>query len=187
MLATPTPRSLERRWSADIGSYPAGLELVTVICVTVGEIATKYAPRRLVALDAERVRGWTVKRYGVSETRPCPPDAVVAAARKAVEDTLPDVHPDAPSHAFSVVHEDSDGCYVVVGWWSRNGLILHTRTWLSGWDDPAAWTPAGGHATACIWETVAIAHERDAWVRHMVAPPEPDPDGYVGSVVSGMF
>ena len=155
--------------------------------VTVGEVDFPYAPRSLVAFDAEQVGGWTVKRYGISATRPLPPDRVIAAARVAARDTLPPPHDGALSHAFTVVHEDADGCYVVVGWWSRNRVILHTRTWLSGWDDPAAWQPAGGHATSCIWEMVAIAHERDAWVRHVVAPAEPDVPAYLRSVVSGMF
>ena len=43
----------------------------------------------------------------------------------------------------------------------------------------------------CVWELPPIAHERDAWVRHMLVPDQPDlsayladfmPDGLTGRV-----
>ena len=152
----------------------------------VGERPVQYAPRTLSTLPPQRHGDWTVKRYAVSALRDVPPEKVHDFARRAVERTLPPAHPDLPSHAFSVVHEDEDGCYVVVGWWSRNAVILHTRTWLGDWDtlEPV---DAPGHATACIWELVALGHERDSWVDHMLRPQSPDTDAYLASTVSGLF
>ncbi|MFF1724882.1 hypothetical protein [Streptomyces sviceus] len=155
--------------------------------MAVGETPLVYAPRRMVAYEPDRVRGWTVKRYGISATRPRPPEPVVEAARSAVLRTLPDAYDDALAYAYSVLHEDPDGCYVVVGWWSRNRVILHTRTWLSQWEAPDDWRPAPNGATACIWEMVAMAHERDAWVRHVVRPEVPDVEAYLASTVCGAF
>ncbi|MFD8081697.1 hypothetical protein ACFV4F_08360 [Kitasatospora sp. NPDC059722] len=153
----------------------------------VGVVPVPWAPRRMVALAPDRVRGWRVKRYGISATRPRPPAHVIEAARRAVERSLPEAYPEALSCAFSVLHEDEDGCYVVVAWWSPNRLILHSRTWISAWADPADWRPAPGAATACIWELVAMGAERDAWVRHVVRPDVPDLDGYLAATVSGEF
>jgi len=152
----------------------------------VGKRPVRYAPRSLSTLAPERFGAWTVKRYAVSALRPVPPAEVEEFARRAVALTLPEAHSGAPSHAFSVVHEDEDGCYAVVGWWSQNRLIVHTRTWLGDWAEliPAE---APGNATACIWELVAIAHERDAWVRHVVQPDCPDIPAYLASAVSGQF
>ncbi|MEW9547163.1 hypothetical protein [Nonomuraea sp. NPDC050783] len=155
--------------------------------MTVGERPLVYAPRAMVALAPYSLRGWTVKGYGISAGRPRPPRRVLDAARVAVEHTLPAAYDHEPSCAFSVVHEDDDGCYVVVAWWSRNKVILHSRTWLCGWDDLPAWTPAPAHATACVWELAAIAHERDAWVRHVAAPATPDLDAYLASSRAGVF
>jgi hypothetical protein len=31
----------------------------------------------------------------------------------------------------------------------------------------------------CVWELPPIAHERDAWVRHMLLPDKPDLDAYL--------
>ena len=160
---------------------------MTAAMTAVGERELTYSPRSIVALSPQFVRGWTVKRYGVSALRPAPADEVLEFARLAVEQTLPHSYPDALSYAYSVVHEDGDGCYVVVGWWSLNRVILHSRTWLADWDALTRPRPAPGHATACIWELVAMAHERQAWVEHVVRPDTPDLDGYLGSTVAGMF
>jgi hypothetical protein len=153
----------------------------------VGERELTYSPRSLTALRPEKVRGWTVKPYAISALRPAPPREVLDFARLAVERSLPDAHRDALSFAYSVVHEDADGCYVVVGWWSRNRVILHSRTWLADWGALTDPRPAPAHATACIWELVAMAHERHAWVEHVVRPAEPDLDAYLASTVSGSF
>ncbi len=31
----------------------------------------------------------------------------------------------------------------------------------------------------CVWELAPLVHERDAWVRHMLAPDQPDLDAYL--------
>ena len=153
----------------------------------VGERELTYSPRSLTALRPELVRGWTVKRYAVSALRAAPPEEVLDFARLAVERSLPHAYGDALSYGYSVVHEDADGCYVVVGWWSRNRVILHSRTWLADWGALTEPRPAPGHATACIWELVAMAHERHAWVEHVVSRPEPDLDGYLAATVAGSY
>ncbi|HZN19489.1 MAG TPA: hypothetical protein VFB84_15115 [Micromonosporaceae bacterium] len=153
----------------------------------VGERAVTYRPRSITTQTLEEVRGWTVKRYAVSALREAPPEPVHELARRAVQMSLPPAYPDALCYAYSVVHEDEDGCYVVVGWWSPNRVILHTRTWLAGWDDLTTVTPAGNNATACIWELVPMAHERQAWVRHVVTNNPPDLPAYRTDVVSGWF
>jgi hypothetical protein len=155
--------------------------------MTVGERQVTYRLRSISALGWETAGSWCVKRYGVSALRETPPDRVQDMARDAVLRSLPAAYPDALSFAYSIVHEDEDGCYVVVGWWSRNRVILHTRTWLADWADLGTLTEAPANATACIWELVPMAHERSAWVRHVVQPDEPDLDAYRTDTVAGLF
>jgi hypothetical protein len=153
----------------------------------IGQRPVRYRPRPVRSRGwSEDVPGWLVKWYAISALREVPPPEVHEFAQRAALATLPEPYPGALCCAFSVVHEDEDGCYVVIGWWSPNRLILHTKTWLADWPDltPA---PAPADATACIWEMVAIAHERDAWVRHVVIPPVPELDAYLADTVSGEF
>jgi hypothetical protein len=153
----------------------------------VGQRPTRYAPRSVRTLDHEKVDDWTVKRYAVSALRESPPEEVHAFARDAVRRSLPAPYPEGPSHGFSVVHEDEDGVYVVVGWWSANRLILHTRTWLADWSDLTRLTEAPAHATACIWEMAAMGRERDAWVEHVVRRDPPDHESYLAAVINGEY
>lgn len=153
----------------------------------VGQRPVVYRPRAVRSCGWDEIEpGWLVKRYSVSALREHPAAEVHEFARRAVSASLPEPHPDGPSCAFSVVHEDEDGCYVVVGWWSRNRLIMHSRTWLSDWAelDPQ---PAPAAATACVWELAAMAHERDAWVRHVVVREQPDVAGYLADTMAGDF
>ncbi|MGK5637065.1 hypothetical protein ACSNOK_01900 [Streptomyces sp. URMC 126] len=153
----------------------------------VGQRPTRYAPRSVRTLAYEEVGGWTVKRYSVSALRELPPAEVHAFARDAVRRSLPAPHDEGPAHAFSVVHEDEDGVYAVVGWWSVNRLILHTRTWLADWTGLRRPTEAPAHATACVWELAAIGRERDAWVEHVVQNDPPDYARYLAAGIDGAY
>lgn len=153
----------------------------------VGERPVRYAPRSISTLPAEDLRGWTVKRYAISALRDTPPGEVHDFARRAAELSLPDSTGRPACHAFTVVHEDEDGCYVVVGWWSLNQLILHSRTWLAGWLDLTRPTEAPAHATACVWELAVMAFERDAWVRHVAAAGHPDVPAYLAAALTDRF
>ncbi|GIF07103.1 hypothetical protein [Actinoplanes siamensis] len=152
---------------------------------TVGERAVTYRPRAIGAIGVEQTPGgWTVKHYGISALRDTPPEPVRAMGRLAVARSLPREFSGALRQAYCVLHEDQDGCYAVVGWWSPNRVILHSRTWLADWDELAAPRPAGGHATACVWELLVMAHERDAWLRHVIRPAQPDLDAYRADVLA---
>ncbi|WP_344444509.1 hypothetical protein, partial [Kitasatospora nipponensis] len=153
----------------------------------VGERPVRYDARSITTQPPEQVEGWTVKRYTVSALRERPPAPVEDFARLAVRRSLPAPHAAVPAHALSVLHEDEDGVYVVVGWWSLNGLILHSRTWLANWSDLTTLIPAPGNATACVWELLALGHARDRWVEHVLRPEEPDFARYLAAELSGRF
>ena len=156
--------------------------------MTVGERPVVYAPRSIRSNGwSELVPGWRIKHYSVSALREVPEEGVRHFAEAAVLRSLPPAYPTALSCGYSVVHEDADGCYAVVGWWSPNRVILHTRTWLAGWEDLSDFVEAPSSARACIWELVPMAHERTAWVRHVVQPEQPDVAAYLADTVSGEF
>lgn len=66
------------------------------------------------------------------------------------------------------------------GWWELD--ILHHRLFRAdlgtvGFDP----VPPGG-PTACVWELLAVDHERQAWVDHVLVKPEaPDIPGYLAA------
>lgn len=46
-------------------------------------------------------------------------------------------------------------------------------------DDPAHFVETNRPFAGCVWELATLEHERAAWVRHMLAPHEPDLAAYL--------
>ena len=72
-----------------------------------------------------------------------------------------------------------------VDWW-ENENELHHRVFFSTSDAPARLRPATpDDPIACVWDLSVVAHERAAWIRHVLASPAPDLDAYLADVLSG--
>ncbi|MFC6555886.1 hypothetical protein [Nonomuraea cavernae] len=117
-------------------------------------------------------RGWNVKVIGITAGQDLPDDFEVEAAMLAAERELPE----RAGIAFVVVHRGTEALCVNICWWQAD--ILYHRVWRAGLGTTElVRAPADGPA-ACVWELLAIDHERRAWVRHVLARPD-DPD-YLG-------
>jgi hypothetical protein len=133
------------------------------------------------------VGGRSIKRYHVTPG----PEAVEPDVEQAALAILPRLLPEpdgTPPATFVVIHRSR----------GDNAAYLNAYTWV--WDNvlhlraAAAAQPALGCPDAdptnfmviedrpwigCVWELPPIAHERDAWVRHMLLPDKPDLDAYL--------
>ena len=146
-----------------------------------------FTEKFLRARPAIEVAGRSVKRYHVSPG----PDGVEPEIERAAFAILPRLLPErdeTPPATFIVVHRSR----------GDNAAYLNAYSWV--WDNvlhlraAAAAQPALGCPDAdpthfmviedrpwigCVWELPPIAHERDAWVRHMLLPDKPDLDAYL--------
>ncbi|MEV3860896.1 hypothetical protein AB0J38_42130 [Streptomyces sp. NPDC050095] len=126
-----------------------------------------------------------VKRYHVTDD----PLGIAPDVAEAAYAILPKLLPEpdgTPPGTFTVLHQGGDG-----------GVYLNAYSWV--WDNvlhfrgaaaaqPALGCPDGDPThfvlpespwIGCVWELPPILHERDAWVRHLLAPDSPDLDAYV--------
>lgn len=143
-----------------------------------------YRPRRTEPLGVAERAGWRIKLIGITADRDLPGAAEVAAAVAVTESELP-----RPARSvtrggvgFCIVHRGTEALWVLVCWWELD--ILYQRLWRAelGGTDLRVVPPDG--PTACVWELLAIDHERQAWVRHVLARPEaPDFAGYLASAL----
>lgn len=146
-----------------------------------------YFPRRYAHLDTWSEAGHTIKVYGIhydpDRTGPIVSSAVADAARTAVNAVLKEHAHDEDSHdlGFCIVHVGQDAVWLLVDWWITGGIACQ-RLLSAPLAQPDAFTPASIPALACVWELVVIAHERNAWVRHMLTA-EPDARGYLEDVL----
>jgi ketosteroid isomerase-like protein len=145
---------------------------------------TAYVPRRTEHLGVVPIGAWSVKLVGLSATRELPGRDAVDAAIGVAGRCLPE-HPRVPQQApvaFVIAHRGADALWVIVGWWDLD--ILHHRLFRANLGTTALSAVGPSGPTACVWELLAIDHERGAWVTHVLSrPDEPDYGAYLASAL----
>src|ERR1700722_12551147 len=144
-----------------------------------------FTEKLLTSQPPIEVAGRRLKRYYVtSEIAP-----VTAGIEQAALEQLPKLAPDtdgAPPSGFIVLHRGGDGAaYLNAYTWVWDN-VLHMRGAAAAQPalgctdkDPAHFIELDRPWIGCVWELPPIQHERDAWVRHMLAPDVADLDGYL--------
>jgi hypothetical protein len=146
-----------------------------------------YSPRPVVPLGIWASGDWRLKEYSIAHGRDRARPELVAAAESVATGVLPSPAVSRTRYGvgFLGIHDGRGGNFVFVDWWEQENE-LHHHVFFSTSDEPAAlraWTP--DDPIACVWDLSVVAHERRAWVRHVLAAPEPDLDGYLADVLSG--
>jgi hypothetical protein len=150
----------------------------------------RYAPRRVRPMGTRKFGDWMLKLYGIAYQTDAPRRELVDAALRAAESALPSQAAGAGRYGvgFVGIHDGRDSNFVFVSWWENDNELQH-RVFFSAPDRPAGLRAATQEEPiACVWDLSVIAHERDAWIRHVLANPAgPDPSGYLADTVSGDF
>ncbi|HEY1627546.1 MAG TPA: hypothetical protein VGG16_27520 [Streptosporangiaceae bacterium] len=151
-----------------------------------------FTEKTLTSQPLIEAAGHRFKRYDItSDVAP-----VTADIERAAIGILPDLLPEpdgTPPAGFVVLHRGGDGAaYLNAYTWVWDN-VLHMRGAAAA--QPELGCPDGNPAhfmvldrpwIGCVWELPPIQHERNAWVRHMLAPANPDLDGYLAdSMESG--
>ncbi|WP_328666916.1 hypothetical protein OG905_07630 [Streptomyces sp. NBC_00322] len=147
-----------------------------------------FTEKLLRALPPIEVGGRRIKRYHVTGD----PGGIEPAVEKAAYAMLPELLPEpdgTPPATFVVLHRGGDdGAYVNAYSWVWDN-VLHFGGAAAGQPvldcpdrDPSHFVRldrADRPWIGCVWELPPIQHERNAWVRHMLAPDRPDLDAYL--------
>jgi hypothetical protein len=145
-------------------------------------VSEPYATRPDRCMDILSCDAWRVKLYGIAYQGERPVQALVDAAVAVARQRLPRpaVVGDRYGVGFVCVHDGRGGNFVFVDWWEAENE-LHHHTWYSTKDAPQELRPTGPeHFTGCAWDLAVIGHERNAWVRHVLARPDgPDLEAYL--------
>lgn len=127
------------------------------------------------------VNGWRLKTYEITlDGQPVEGDVVSAVVGVLGDELSP---PTTDDVGFLIVHHGAEQVWVLADLWS--GDIISQHTFCADLDDPTTFrrVPAGG-PTACVWELAVHAHEREAFIRHVLDPADgPDVDGYLADTL----
>ncbi|MFF0434166.1 hypothetical protein ACFYU9_18295 [Streptomyces sp. NPDC004327] len=149
-----------------------------------------FREKNLIVLPPVEIAGRYVKRYHVPALGSAGIEPEVEKAAYAV---LPELFPEpdgTPPASFVVLHRGGDtGAYLNAYNWTWDS-VLHFAGAAAGQPaldcpdlDPTHFVksdPGVRNWIGCVWELGPFGHERDAWIRHMLAPGTPDLAGYLG-------
>ena len=150
-----------------------------------------FDQRTLRPLPPRQYDGWTVKPYLLSVDGAEISGEVRAGADRLSPSLLPAElahpalaaeQPGTPAVAFSVLHQGKDAIWYNVYSWCY-GAILQCRIGYATLDAPAEFTELTEPLIGCVWELPVLAHERSAWVRHVLTPQRPDVAAYLTDVL----
>lgn len=149
-------------------------------------ITGEYRPRRTCFLELWEPTVWAVKVYGIAYDQ-LPSPRLIAAAKQVAEERLATSAAGQTHYnvGFLGIHAGKTANFVFVDWWADENE-LHHHVYISALETPELLeykTPTG--VCACVWDLQVIAHERDAWVRHILSrPDEADLPGYLAQTLS---
>lgn len=142
-----------------------------------------YRPRRFAGLDLWTFGAKRFKTIGISCNVNRAPFAAspgtVAASRTFVEGLLPDMdllggHFDL---GYIILHEGEAANWLLFDWWIEGGIACQILC-RSDLERPTDFERVSRPFMACVWESIAIAHERETWVSMMMTQ-IPDPEAYL--------
>lgn len=144
-----------------------------------------YRPRRTGPLGLVELAGWTMKIIGITAGSDLPVDTEVEAAVSIAEMHLPQPArtEKRPGIAFLIVHRGTEALWAIVGWWELD--IFYQRVFRADLGTATFQRVPPDGPTACVWELLAIDHERRSWVAHVLKrPADPDLAGYLAATVT---
>ena len=85
---------------------------------------------------------------------------------------------------FLGIHQGRESNFVFVSWWENENELQH-RVFFSTPGRPGELRSAApDEPIACVWDLSVIAHEREAWIRHVLSRPSAaDPAAYLADAL----
>ncbi len=81
---------------------------------------------------------------------------------------------------------DADAVYLILCWWGRENE-MPIRTFVNVRHEDGSlegWRAAQGDESVCVWDLDIIAHERNAYVEHVLSRPDaPDLEAYLADAI----
>lgn len=144
----------------------------------------KYETRKIAFREARQIAGWGVKLYTITKGDSFKSEQAYSSFLEAIPELLQDAgRSDLPTYkqAFVIVHQAREGVLILLNWWT-GGEMVETKIYFSDYGSPGTISPSPfkDKALVCIWELEVFAHERKAWITHVLSRPEnPDFPSYL--------
>lgn len=146
-----------------------------------------YASRWYRSMGIWRPGVLDLKVYRIDHRVEEPSDPQSSAIFQAARDmtgSLSDAAETEGAHnglGYVILHCGKTANFLLLDWWAH-GDICCRLLYASNLDQPTLFERVARPLSACVWETVVISHERNAWVNQMMQI-TPSPGGYLADVL----
>lgn len=136
-------------------------------------------PTRYVGLAT--INGWRIKQYEITLDNTPISAAVAAATHQLLTNTVPATDDGV---GFVITHRGTEQMWLLADLWHVD--IIHQHTYFADLNTPTDFQPVPmGGPIACVWELAVHAHERDAYIEHVLYPSNGhDHDAYLADVLT---
>ncbi len=147
-----------------------------------------YKTRPIRFLELWEWNGWRLKVYGISAVSERPTADLITTAKGLAKLRLPKPAQGRKRYGlgYLIVHEGENADYVFVDWWFDGDIVQHHLYGARkghGGKLRYRWPRGAGF---CVSELAVCWHEREAWIKHVLAnPDEPDVDRYLADRMNG--
>lgn len=129
-----------------------------------------YSPRRTRMRDVTKCCGWDLKVYEITLEESSIPCDVVNSAMDFVAKHVAWPSTSLSKQGFIIINSGEQAIWLLVHLWMDD--ILRQFLFCAPLNEPTMFSvcPMDGF-NACVWDLQVTKHERDAWVKHVMAQP----------------
>lgn len=132
-----------------------------------------YKPRAIMFKESLYCNGWNIKVYTITNQEEFKAKHIFQNIGRHVPvwiDQIENTTLPTYKQAFLIVHEAREGVWILLNWWT-GGEMIETKVLFSSFETPEQITdsPYGTNSLLCVWELEVFAHERRAWIRHILS------------------
>ena len=113
---------------------------------------------------------------------------IIEAAKQHTSTRLRDM--DAEGNHFGlgyvVLHEGEAAHWLLINWWIKGGICCSILSSASP-DEPNRFEHVDRPYAACVWESVAVEHERRAWVELALSGPRSSESYLASELKAGLY
>jgi len=148
-----------------------------------------YKPRKIEFQKTIEIDNCKVKVYTITNRLEFESTQILENSLNKLPNWILDIENSSlPTYniAFLIVHEAREGVLILLNWWTGENMI-ETKVYFANFENPQEINvyPYYPKALVCIWELEIFAHERKAWIEHvLLQATNPDFENYLNDYLT---
>lgn len=148
----------------------------------------KYQTRKIEFQELVSIQNWNIKVYSITNKNKFNKELIFDYVLKKLPKWITTANQSyLPTYkvGFLIIHEAREGFLVVFNWWT-GGEMIESKVCFSDFKSPEDINvyPYHPKSLLCVWELEIFAHERQAWINHVLLQHKnPDFNNYLLSVL----